>query len=359
MPRADQTARTLARPLCALLRSRHPLVLTGAGPALWQAAAEAGALALFDEVPASTEGAAPAPFGARLQGADEAATLRAIERLAALGASVVALAQAAPAACAQARARGLAVLCDAATPAQALAAQAAGAHALRTREDSLGALLESATLPLLLDSAPEPDAIAAALSQGAQGVLLRVPAAGRPAPAWDRLAGASAALLGAEVWQAPPLRLSSPVCYAEELDRAWRDVIDRVSLVDALNELLLAERAGARAAFALLRAPHDARFTGLLQQVHRDELRWCGMLMAALHGLGATPSARTGAFFDKVMALPELPARLALLNRGQAWVVRRLQALAPRVDDEPLRAALEDMLAAHQHNIAALAAELP
>jgi hypothetical protein len=68
--------------------------------------------------------------------------------------------------------------------------------------------------------------------------------------------------------------------------------------------------------------------------------------------MGATPSSATGAFWGKAMAIADVGQRLVFLNRGQAWVVRKLQALMPRVSDLQVRAELATMLAAHHHNIA-------
>jgi nitronate monooxygenase len=58
------------------------------------------------------------------------------------------------------------------------------------------------------------------------------------------------------------------------------------------------------------------------------------------------------------MALQDLPARRAFMNRGQRWVVRKLQALLPRVIDPQLQAGLGAMLAAHEANIARVTAAL-
>lgn len=171
----------------------------------------------------------------------------------------------------------------------------------------------------------------------------------------------AAGLLGATVLRTstlPRISLSSPVCYAEELDAAYRNTIGRDELLGTLNELLEAERAGARTALAMLRQTDDEALAEVVRTVHRGEVQWCGVLMAAIHKLDGSPSTRTGAFFDKVMALPDLPARLALLNRGQAWVTRRLEALLPRIDDDALFAALGEMLKAHRDNIHRVEARL-
>ena len=51
------------------------------------------------------------------------------------------------------------------------------------------------------------------------------------------------------------------------------------------------------------------------------------------------------------MAIPDLEQRLSFLNRGQAWVVRRLSALIPRIQDAQVRVELSAMLEAHHINI--------
>ncbi len=125
----------------------------------------------------------------------------------------------------------------------------------------------------------------------------------------------------------------------------------RAEVLNALNELLEAERAGARVALETGRDIDAADLAALVQDIHKDEVRWCGMLMRAIQSLDATPSSVTGAFWGKAMAIPDVDDRLKFLNRGQAWVVRKLQALIPRIDDAAMRADLENMLQAHQENI--------
>lgn len=125
----------------------------------------------------------------------------------------------------------------------------------------------------------------------------------------------------------------------------------KAELIAALNELLEAERAGARVAMDTGREVKDAELALLVQDIHKDEVRWCGMLMRSIGALEATPSSVTGAFWGKAMAIPDLEQRLTFLNRGQSWVVRKLQALIPRVPDEALRIDLSEMLAAHHTNI--------
>lgn len=129
------------------------------------------------------------------------------------------------------------------------------------------------------------------------------------------------------------------------------DETARAELLAALNELLEAERAGARVAMETGREIHSQELAALVADIHKDEVHWCGMLMRTIKSLGATPSSATGAFHGKAMAIPDVEDRLKFLNRGQAWVVRRLEALIPRLDVPQARADLEAMLQAHRQNI--------
>ncbi|MDD3651580.1 DUF6306 domain-containing protein [Immundisolibacter sp.] len=152
-------------------------------------------------------------------------------------------------------------------------------------------------------------------------------------------------------------RLSSPACFAADADAQYMGEIGREELLAALDELLEAERAGARVA---LHTANDApaELTPLVRAIQHDEARWCALLTQSIQRLGGTPSRRTGDFYAKAMAIRDLPARLAFLNRGQRWVVRKLQALLPRVGDARLQAGLGAMLTAHEANIARVAAAL-
>lgn len=145
---------------------------------------------------------------------------------------------------------------------------------------------------------------------------------------------------------------SQPAASLPEADSAQSTTDSApTALLDALNELLEAERAGARVAMETGRAIADPELAALVEDIHRDEVRWCGMLMRTIKSLGATPSSATGAFHGKAMAIANLDERLKFLNRGQAWVIRKLQALIPQVNDAQASADLTDMLQAHHQNI--------
>ena len=63
-------------------------------------------------------------------------------------------------------------------------------------------------------------------------------------------------------------------------------------------------------------------------------------------------STKVGAFREKALAIEALPERIAFLNRGQGWVVRKLREMLPRIRDDALHRDLGEMLAAHEANIA-------
>ncbi len=127
--------------------------------------------------------------------------------------------------------------------------------------------------------------------------------------------------------------------------------VTREELLAALNELLEAERAGARVAMETVREIDVPDLAALVQDIHKDEVHWCSMLMRVIKSMDATPSSVTGAFHGKAMAIADLGPRLTFLNRGQSWVVRKLQALIPRIEDAAVRADLASMLEAHHVNI--------
>ena len=76
------------------------------------------------------------------------------------------------------------------------------------------------------------------------------------------------------------------------------------------------------------------------------------MLIHHLLESGALPSGLTGEFYDKGLRVRDWEARLALLNRGQAWVARRIAAALPCLGPSAARDALQEMHDSHLANIA-------
>jgi nitronate monooxygenase len=59
------------------------------------------------------------------------------------------------------------------------------------------------------------------------------------------------------------------------------------------------------------------------------------MLLKQLKALGVRPQQRIGAFEEKALAIERLPERIAFLNRGQGWVVKKTaRACSPRCADD-------------------------
>ena len=76
------------------------------------------------------------------------------------------------------------------------------------------------------------------------------------------------------------------------------------------------------------------------------------MLSGRIEELGGQPTEVTGDFFEKVAAKEGLEARLSFLNRGQEWVVRKLEEIIPTLPSGGLRDDLAEMLRRHHVNIA-------
>ncbi|WP_398310411.1 DUF6306 domain-containing protein [Zoogloea sp.] len=160
----------------------------------------------------------------------------------------------------------------------------------------------------------------------------------------------------------PPVPIcSSPPCYAAEFPGYFGEGAERVNpvLIDGLNALLEAERAGAKV-LAILRDGLDARSPerGLLERLQKDEGANAVLLYKTIRRLGGIASHDTGAFVQKTLAVDGLAARLAFLNKGQAWVVRKIDQVLPEVEDEAARAMLVEMRVSHLDNIAACEALL-
>lgn len=123
--------------------------------------------------------------------------------------------------------------------------------------------------------------------------------------------------------------------------------------MERLNELLEAERAGVETLSRLLPEARTPGMRRLFEQVRDDEAWSCAGLARSIKTLGGVPSEKKGDFAEKVMGEATLAARLELLNRGQMWVVRRLDALGGETLPASVADFLTEMKARHLANIAA------
>ena len=121
-------------------------------------------------------------------------------------------------------------------------------------------------------------------------------------------------------------------------------------IVDRLNELLEAERAGVELATKLATAASKGYAAGELKKFGEDEAWACAGLRHAIPKYGGAPSERTSGFAPKVLALPTEGERLKLLARGQAWVVKRIDVLLQMGLDPETTAFLAEMREQHLEN---------
>ncbi|MGK2914404.1 MAG: DUF6306 domain-containing protein [Porticoccaceae bacterium] len=151
---------------------------------------------------------------------------------------------------------------------------------------------------------------------------------------------------------------ASPPCLLGELDPVWQGGMDRDELLSLLNTLLEAERAGARG-LTTMAGEVEGELQQELKTLALDEARWCAMLSSHIKRLGGTPTTVTSSFLEKLLAKPTLAARLSLLDRGQSWVVSKLDESLPRIFDAALQRELIEMRDGHRDNIASAAKLAP
>jgi hypothetical protein len=126
-----------------------------------------------------------------------------------------------------------------------------------------------------------------------------------------------------------------------------------MTTVDRLNELLEAERAGVETLSRLFPEARGPEMQKLFEGVRDDEAWACAGLVRSIKTLGGVTSEKKGDFAEKVMSEPTLAARLRFLNRGQGWVVKRLDALTRETLPESVGKFLEEMKVRHVANIEA------
>ena len=126
-----------------------------------------------------------------------------------------------------------------------------------------------------------------------------------------------------------------------------------MTVVDRLNELLEAERAGVETLSRLCPEARSPEMRTLFEAVRSDEAWSCAGLAGSIKTLGGVMSDKKGDFADKVTSEPTLAARLRLLNRGQGWVVKRIDGLLGETLVESISEFLAEMKVRHLANIEA------
>lgn len=130
-------------------------------------------------------------------------------------------------------------------------------------------------------------------------------------------------------------------------------------MIDRMQALLEAERAGVQCLAAMADEAPAGEKKDFLFALRNDEGRFCAGLYRLIQARGEPPTDRVGAFVEKVLALPGEAERLALLIKGQAWVVRKIDEI-PAADMNPAEAEFfAGMREAHVVNIEACRKYLP
>jgi len=124
-----------------------------------------------------------------------------------------------------------------------------------------------------------------------------------------------------------------------------------MTLIDRMQELLEAERAGVKCLDVMADQAADAGKKELFTLFRNDEGKFCAGLFGFLQARGAVPTANVGAFADKVIALPTEIERIVLLIKGQSWVVRKIDEIPPGEMNAEEKAFIADMREVHVVNI--------
>jgi len=124
-----------------------------------------------------------------------------------------------------------------------------------------------------------------------------------------------------------------------------------MTLVDRMQELLEAERAGVKCLDVMADHASDMEKKELFSLFRNDEGKFCAGLFRFLQARGAVPTKTVGAFADKVIALPTEAEQVALLVKGQGWVVRKIDEIPPAELGTEEKAFFADMREVHVVNI--------
>ncbi|MEW9668045.1 DUF6306 domain-containing protein [Ammoniphilus sp. 3BR4] len=122
-------------------------------------------------------------------------------------------------------------------------------------------------------------------------------------------------------------------------------------LIEILNRLLEAEKSGVVTLDYLLKAFPSAGLEASFQQVREDEAWSCSGLIHAIQREGGVLGKQVGDFADKVKSLPTLREKLELLNKGQAWVARKIDDALSYGMDAKTKDFLLEMKRRHEQNI--------
>ena len=134
--------------------------------------------------------------------------------------------------------------------------------------------------------------------------------------------------------------------------------MSEAELVDFLNRMLEAERAGARALVVFMDDwPRHGTEWKTLRKVHEDEAHNCALIGEQLKRRGRDYSHATGEFYGKAVAVNGARERIGFLVKGLRWAIREFEQALPRIPDtpqyKPVRDLFQGMRERHQRSVAA------
>jgi bacterioferritin (cytochrome b1) len=129
---------------------------------------------------------------------------------------------------------------------------------------------------------------------------------------------------------------------------------EKKDLIDLLNALLEAERAGVETANHLIKDYQLEELDAQYKQLKKDEAWSCAGLHKAILREGGVPSMQVGDFIGKITALDTLNDKLKLLIKGQAWVARKIDLAISYGTEPETEEFLKEMKEKHDVNIGEL-----
>lgn len=125
-------------------------------------------------------------------------------------------------------------------------------------------------------------------------------------------------------------------------------------LVDFLNRMLEAERAGAKALVVFMDDwPRHGPEWQTLRKVHEDEAHNCALIGEQLKRRGRDYSHATGEFYGKAVAVKGARERIAFLVKGLRWAIREFEQALPGFDDPAVKQLFSGMRERHLRSAAA------
>jgi nitronate monooxygenase len=130
-----------------------------------------------------------------------------------------------------------------------------------------------------------------------------------------------------------------------------QDSLSNKEIFDLLLQLLHAERAGAKVCMQSIQEAPSDEYRQILLDIHRDESNSCAGLLNSIKIIGATADHRVGDFAKKCLIISNFNDRLQYLNRGQQWVVRKIEDAITKIHINQVQNQLREMLDVHRDNV--------